>query len=236
LGWAMGDLDFRMLAQIATNLIEICGAVNGISTLLGAVITSINHYQRYTNKLLLIGVASCICAAVVPALISLLLPTNALAAAVMGTIVCVPLVLGGFWGFFLPMRIAFHGNRVGTKRIFAANLLLFIPFSWHLALWWATKPEVTWRLSQLALEENCPLEILAVHERTKRILEMLRQAGETKACERVEGALGKRVAADSLLRNLEQVLDRIMFDFELPDDIGDEIRGLTAEIRSTEHE
>ena len=180
--------------------------------------------------------ASSICAAVVPALISLLLPTNALAAAAMGAIVCVPLVLGGFWGFFLPMRIAFQLNHVDTIRIFVANLFLFVPFSWHLALWWATKPKVTRRMSQLVLDENCPAGVLAVHEHTKRVLEMLNQAGENKAGERVKVALDKPAAADHLLRNLEKVLDRIMFDFELPDDIGDEIRGLTAEIRSTQDE
>ncbi|GEM_PF-3354876 len=232
----MSDLDFRMLARIATNLIEICGAVNGFSALLGAVITSINHYQSYTTKLLFLGVASSICAVVVPALISLLLPTNALAAAVMGALVCVPLVLGGFWGFFLPMRIAFQLKHVDTIRVFAANLFLFVPFSWHLALWWATKPQPTLRLSQLVLEDNCSAEVLAVHEHTRRVLVMLQDVGAHKASKRIEGALNKPAAADLLLRNLEQVLDRIMFDFELPDDIGDEIRGLTAEIRSIQHE
>lgn len=32
------------------------------------------------------------------------------------------------------------------------------------------------------------------------------------------------------------MLDRMLFDFERPDDIADEVRGLLAEIRSTQPE
>ena len=72
--------------------------------MLGAILVSINHYQGYTNKLLLVGVASLTSAAVVPQLIDLLLPTNELAAAAVGVTVCVPLVVGGFWGFYLSIN------------------------------------------------------------------------------------------------------------------------------------
>lgn len=232
----MSDPNIQALAQIASNVVEICGAVNGVSTLLGAVIVSINHYQGYTNKLLLIGVASLTCAAVVPPLINLLVPVHDLAAAAIGLSACLPLVVGGFWGFFLPMRIVLQGNRVGATRVFAANLLILIPFSWHLALWWATKPQVTRQLSKLLLGVSCPTELLSIREHTNKVQAMLQQAGVNKASKRIDGALDKHVAGDVLLRNYEQALDRMLFDFELPDDIADEVRDLLAEIRSTQRE
>ena len=232
----MSDPNIQILAQIASRVVEICGAVNGLSTLLGAVIVSINHYQGYTNKLLLIGVASLTCAAVVPPLINLLLPTHEIAAAAIGVSVCLPLVVGGFWGFFLPIRIVFQGNRVGAQGVCIANLLFFIPFSWHLALWIATIPKVTKQLSKLILAENCPVELISVREHTERLLVMLKQAGADKASARIRGALDKHVTNDVLLRNYEQALGRMLFDFDLADDIADEVRGLLAEIRSTQRE
>lgn len=229
----MSNPDIQILAQMSSHVVEICGSVNGLSTLLGAVIVSINHYQGYTNKLLLIGVASLTCAAVVPPLINLLLPAHDLAAAALGLSAALPLAIGGFWGFFLPMRIVFQGNRVGAKGVCFANLLFFIPFSWHLALWIATIPKVTRQLSKLVLGDNCPVELTSVREHTLRLLAMLKQAGVNKATARITKALDKHVTSDVLLQKYEQVLERIMFDFELPSEVGDEVRTLITEIRAS---
>jgi len=229
----MSNPDIQTVAQFGSVIVEICGAVNGISALLGAVIVSINHYHGYTNKLLLIGVASLTCAAVVPPLINLLFPLHELAAAALGLTVALPLVIGGFWGFFLPMRIVFQGNRVGATGVCTANLMFLIPFTWHLALWMATAPKVTRQLSKLVWGDSCPVELISVREHTLRVLAMLKQVGANKAASRITVALDKNLASDVLLQKYEQVLERIMFDFELPSEVGDEVRTLITEIRSS---
>ncbi|MFA6557787.1 MAG: hypothetical protein WCT03_15325, partial [Candidatus Obscuribacterales bacterium] len=208
----MSNPDIQTVAQFGSVIVEICGAVNGISALLGAVIVSINHYHGYTNKLLLIGVASLTCAAVVPPLINLLLPSHDLAAAALGLSAALPLAIGGFWGFFLPMRIVFQGNRVGAKGVCIANLLFFIPFSWHLALWIATIPKVTRQLSKLVWGDNCPVELISVREHTDQLLVMLKQVGASKATARITKSLDKHVTSDVLLKNYEEALGRLMFD------------------------
>jgi hypothetical protein len=226
----MNNEDIQILANIASNCVEICSTV-GSNALLGAAVVAINRYHLYTKKLLFLGVASLAAGAALPPLIQQCAKTNEIIAAVIGLVASLLLMGGLVWCFFLPMKIAKIRNHAHLKAIVALNLLLVVPFSWNLALWWATIPQR--KLIANPSEYYSPA-VLAICEHADRAVKILVEGGFKKTSEKVRFALIKDVTGEELLLRLDQVLDRLTFDFELPDEIADEIRSLSGEIRAAQ--
>ena len=130
------------MARIASMWCDITGYLDAISIVLGAWIPAYHRLKGYTSKLVAIAVFSLFLAVFVPLIVDYLLATtNLIAAAIVALIGMAAVSVAGLWAFFLPMRIALKRDREHARPVIIVNLLIFIPFSWHLALLWATAPE-----------------------------------------------------------------------------------------------
>jgi hypothetical protein len=225
----MNKVDIQIIAKIASNCGEIASVV-GFNSLLGAAAAAINRYHPYTKKLLFWGIISLAVGTASPVLILECAKMNELAAGVVGLVTASVLMFGSIWCFFLPMKIAKQRNHAHLKAIVGLNLLLLVPFTWLLALWWATIPQ----RKLITNPEFFSPAVLAICERADETLKMLDEAGFKKASKRLRMALVKDVEGDKLLLRLTQVLDRLMFDFELPDAIADNLRSLSEEIHAAQ--
>ena len=234
----MNNQDIQDWAITAASGLQICSSIIGVWALLGALIVNYHRYYLYVNKLMIVGVASLLFGAVIPGLVNLYLEQDhEIWLGIIGWIALLAIAYGGIWGFFLPMRIAFQRRHAHIRAIIIVNLIFFLPFTWHFALWWATKPNRK-KVDKQDIQsgEITEPQLLGVLDHTDKILKMLEQAGQKKACAKIRVALEKQDASHIFLVNLDQAMDRIMFDFKLPDEISDEIRGLSVQIRATQLE
>lgn len=226
----MSDPNIVCLAQIASNGVAICGDINGVTSLIGALIIYFNRNQLYANKLLMLGVSSLTLGVVIPPLIKLLLPDQDLAAAILGLGFFLPLAAGGIWSFMLPARLwkLSNPNVSNTALAFLLGAQIF-PFGWHLALWWLTKPKKEQVFGLVASGDSSP-ELRRICGRTTAVMKMLQQANEKEAAARLYTIMCKEAPAGQFYLNLNKALDRILFDCSPPENIADEIRALTEEI------
>jgi hypothetical protein len=227
----MSDPNIQALLAIASNGVCFCGHANGVSTLIGALIVSANRYPGYTQKLLLFGAASETLGFVVPALVDNFGETHEIEALALGWVALIPLIACGIWSFLVPRRIVKKRYPQNGRAILGATLMPFVPLGWHIALWMATKPAGGGKFSQTPDEESYSRELLSVRDRAKRLLPLLEQAGLKMAADRVYEVLDKHTPGDELMIKLDTTLDRLMFDFEVPEDLANEIRAVTEESR-----
>jgi len=226
----MNSEDTQILAKIAINCVEICSAV-GTNALLGAIVIAINRYHSNGKTLFAVGVVSLATGLSLPPLMEQCAKTNELAAAAIGLATASVLLIGQVWCFFLPMKIAKFRNHAHVKAIIVLNLLFFVPLSWLLALWWATRPEK--ELIANPAEYYSPA-VLAICEQADRIAKLLADAGFAKASEKICVSSRQDVAGDALLLRLDQSLSRLLFDFELPDAMADDVRSLSEEVATAQ--
>jgi len=226
----MNSENTQILASIATNCVEICSTV-GTNVLIGAIIVAINRYHPYTKKLIVVGVFSLATGIALPPLMEQCAKTNPLASAAISLVVSSTLMIWSVMYLFLPMKIAKQRNHAHVKAITVLNALFFVPFSWELALWWATKPEK--KLIANPAEYYSP-SVLAICERADGAAKILADTGFAKASEKIRISARKDVSGDALLLRLDQSLSRLLFDFELPDAIADDVRSLSEEIAAAQ--
>jgi hypothetical protein len=75
---------------------------------------------------------------------------------------------------------------------------------------------------------------MAICQHADMTVHKLNTAGFKKAGKKVQFAARKDVSERELLVRLTHVLDRLMFDFQLPEALADEVRGLSAEIEAAQ--
>jgi hypothetical protein len=226
----MNSENLQTLAKIASNCVEISSAL-GVNLLLGVAVVAVNRYHRHTIELLCWGLASLLGGAILPGVIQHFLSSNEVAAAAIAIFAAFVLIGGVIWFFFLPMQIARYRNHAHLKAIIALNLLLLVPFAWHLALWWATVPHKR-EIANPA--DYYSAKVMAICQHADMTVHKLNTAGFKKAGKKVQFAARKDVSERELLVRLTHVLDRLMFDFQLPEALADEVRGLSAEIEAAQ--
>jgi hypothetical protein len=142
-----------------------------------------------------------------------------------------PLIACAIWAFFAPTFIALRRNPATAKRVRLFNLLAIIPICWFIALFWATEPEQD--QPGHGEDDESSVAYQPILEHAQQITESLKQKGFVSAAKRIEQVLQADGLLHASLNPLREAADQIFFRDGIPDDLGDEVRLLIAEIDAT---